>query len=617
MFTLRRFVSACLIASVGSVVLAEPVTPPDAGGNDTLEARSDEGNAAETSIAASEAPEMTTEAIDPAAAPLASLLPEEPDRLTIALVMPPDGSPFTAASKIVGHGLLAASQTSREPAEVLLVEAPESTSLTEVLQSAVVAGADVVVGPLQKERVTELIRIGALPLPVVALNHPSEAIPDAEIPANLVMMSLSTENEAEYIARLAVAALEESAPEAPVPAIPAPDASAQDVSAPTAPVPALPDATAPLADETGALTVPERQKILILSQSGAWETRIAESYAKVLTASGTPFEIYRIDDMDLKRLREKVQPVLSEEDERRFAQRRQELRHLPGTTESERRIRDQALKRLDSDMAVRRAESTPPYAGILLALDAQSASIVRTSLPRKSRVWGTSTSNPGDPSASSASTALAFDLEGLVFAECPLLLRYDAQSFTARFAASMPYSPAAKRLFAFGADAFGVAERWAQSNRSFEMEGETGRLVLDRDRSPVVERTPQTVLVREGHLIEVASESVAKPGPLPEVSIPSRQTLTVKEVLPAKASVTVVPVIIEDVGPEQPAPSKMLPAPVRSEPSAPAAPEATPPGIETRPFEAPFEEPGAAAAVPIADAPASDGEEPLPEPSVL
>lgn len=617
MFTLRRFVSACLIASVGSVVLAEPVTPPDAGGNDTLEARSDEGNAAETSIAASEAPEMTTEAIDPAAAPLASLLPEEPDRLTIALVMPPDGSPFTAASKIVGNGLLAASQTSREPAEVLLVEAPESTSLTEVLQSAVVAGADVVVGPLQKERVTELIRIGALPLPVVALNHPSEAIPDAEIPANLVMMSLSTENEAEYIARLAVAALEESAPEAPVPAIPAPDASAQDVSAPTAPVPALPDATAPLADETGALTVPERQKILILSQSGAWETRIAESYAKVLTASGTPFEIYRIDDMDLKRLREKVQPVLSEEDERRFAQRRQELRHLPGTTESERRIRDQALKRLDSDMAVRRAESTPPYAGILLALDAQSASIVRTSLPRKSRVWGTSTSNPGDPSASSAATALAFDLEGLVFAECPLLLRYDAQSFTARFAASMPYSPAAKRLFAFGADAFGVAERWAQSNRSFEMEGETGRLVLDRDRSPVVERTPQTVLVREGHLIEVASESVAKPGPLPEVSIPSRQTLTVKEVLPAKASVTVVPVIIEDVGPEQLAPSKMLPAPVRSDPSAPAAPEATPPGIETRPFEAPFEEPGAAAAVPIADAPASDGEEPLPEPSVL
>ena len=569
MFTLRRFVSACLIASVGSVVLAEPVTPPVAGGNDTLEARSDEGNAADASTSAPDALEPTAEASEDvtAAAPISTLLPEEPDRLTIALVMPPDGSPFTAASKIVGNGLLAASQTSREPAEVLLVEAPESTSLTEVLQSAVVAGADVVVGPLQKERVTELIRIRTLPLPVVALNHPSEAIPDAEIPANLVMMSLSTENEAEYIARLAVAALEESTPEAPVPTIPAPD-----TSVPTDSVPALPGAASPLSDETAALPAPERQKILILSQSGAWETRIAESYAKVLTASGTPFEIYRVDDMDLKRLREKVQPVLSEEDERRFAQRRQELRHLPGTTESERRIRDQALKRLDSDMAVRRAESTPPYAGILLALDAQSASIVRTSLPRKSRVWGTSTSNPGDPAVSSAATALAFDLEGLVFAECPLLLRYDAQSFTARFAAAMPYSPAAKRLFAFGADAFGVAERWAQSTRSFEMEGETGRLVLDRDRSPVVERTPQTVLVREGHLIEVATESVARPGPLPEVSIPSRQTLSVKEVLPAKASVTVVPVIIEDVGPEQPAPSKMLPAPVRTEPSAPAAP---------------------------------------------
>ena len=416
MFTLRRFVSACLIASVGSVVLAEPVTPPDAGGNDTLEARSDEGNAADASTSAPDALEPTAEASEDvtAAAPISTLLPEEPDHLTIALVMPPDGSPFTAASKIVGNGLLAASQTSREPAEVLLVEAPESTSLTEVLQSAVVAGADVVVGPLQKERVTELIRIGTLPLPVVALNYPSEAIPDAEIPANLVMMSLSTENEAEYIARLAVAALEESTPEAPVPTIPAPD-----TSVPTDSVPAIPGAASPLSDETAALPAPERQKILILSQSGAWETRIAESYAKVLTASGTPFEIYRVDDMDLKRLREKVQPVLSEEDERRFAQRRQELRHLPGTTESERRIRDQALKRLDSDMAVRRAESTPPYAGVLLALDAQSASIVRSSLPRKSRVWGTSTSNPGDPAASSAATALAFDLEGLVFAECP------------------------------------------------------------------------------------------------------------------------------------------------------------------------------------------------------
>ena len=227
MFTLRRFVSACLIASVGSVVLAEPVTPPVAGGNDTLEARSDEGNATDASTSAPDALEPTAEASEDvtAAAPISTLLPEEPDHLTIALVMPPDGSPFTAASKIVGNGLLAASQTSREPAEVLLVEAPESTSLTEVLQSAVVAGADVVVGPLQKERVTELIRIGTLPLPVVALNHPSEAIPDAEIPANLVMMSLSTENEAEYIARLAVAALEESTPEAPVPTIPAPDTS--------------------------------------------------------------------------------------------------------------------------------------------------------------------------------------------------------------------------------------------------------------------------------------------------------------------------------------------------------------------------------------------------------
>lgn len=565
MFILRSFVSACLIAATLSAARAEqaePIAPLVAVGNDTLEVLSNEATEEKETI----------DNLPMYAANVVSNSSDESHCLTIALLMPPDGSPFTSASKIIGNGLLAASKTSATPAEILLIEAPESTSLQDVVETAVVSGADVVVGPLQRERVGELVRMSSLPLPIVALNMPATEINLATVSSNLLLFTLSTDIEADYIAQLAVNTLHR--PEATKPV----SVTKNDVTSPMS-----------VMDTTETDT----EKLLILTQSDSWETRIAERYEAVLRREGIPYEIYRIDDMDLRRLREKVSPRLSEEDERRFAQRRQELLRLPSSTESERRIRTQALKRLDSDRSVRRAESTPPYAGILLALDAQSASVIRSSLPRKSRIWGTSTSNPGDPTTSSTATALAFDLEGLIFAESPLLLRYDAQSFEARFATAMPYSLAAKRLFAFGVDAYGIARQWAQSQSTIELEGETGRLVVQRAESPVVRRTPQTVIVHQGHLIEIAPQRVARPGPLPKIEVPLRQTLSVKEVISSAGSITVKPILIEDDGSLPPVPSKMLP--IQPTTSTQSVPVFTPLESESnseptaRPFEQPFD----------------------------
>lgn len=526
---------------------ANPVTPPVAGGNDTLDAPRGE---------AVIATEGDSPSFMPSAVPTPNavvVFPEE-RRLTIAILMPPDGSPFTAASKIICNGLVAASKTSANPAEILMIEAPETTSLTELLQTAVVSGADVLVGPLQKERVDEVARSTSLPLPVVALNTPAEDIPTDMLPKNLIMLTIATENEAEYIAQLAVTALTEKKTETE---------------------------TDPL-----ALPPPEPEKMLLITQSDSWEMRTTDAYERVLRAANIPYERYNIDDMNLERLRKKVQPSLSGEDAARYAQRRQELLRMPNGTETEKRMRAQALKRLSSDMAVRRSESKPPFAGILLSLDAQSASVIRSSLPRTSRIWATSTANPGDPLTSSTATALAFDLEGLVFTECPMLLRYDPQSFEARFATAMPYSSAAKRLFAFGADAFSLAQQWAQSPTTIEMEGEIGRLRLDRSVSAVVSRTPQTVVIHDGHLIEVASQVVAQSGPVPEVEVPLRQSLSVKDVLSPAGAVTVKPVVVEDLGPEPLPPSKMLPGPLpatNAEPSIVTMPAATPYETSTAP----------------------------------
>ena len=127
------------------------------------------------------------------------------------MLMPPDDSPFLAAARIVANGLAASNAHIDSPQLVplrfFLVESSSQTaSLDAVLDAALVSGADIVVGPIERSAVEMLARKKTLPLPVLALNVPDNTDLSA-VPQNLGLISISTEYEAEWIAQAAVAAL--------------------------------------------------------------------------------------------------------------------------------------------------------------------------------------------------------------------------------------------------------------------------------------------------------------------------------------------------------------------------------------------------------------------------
>lgn len=393
--------------------------------------------------------------------------------LTIAVLMPQDGSPFMAAAKIVCNGLTAASKTSGQAAEILLIEATSSASLDNQLEAAIASGADVVVGPLERNAVTELAYRESLPLPTVALNVPSQALSGAA-PENLIMMSVSTESEANYIAGLAAKAL-------------------------------------PAASERYG-----EAKVAIITSSDAWEQRIAEAFEQTLAHANVSYEVIEVTDETLPTLQKRTEPTLTEEEESVFqAKKAQAYKDYPaGTTALKRRI-----AAINAERRAKIATSEPPFQAALLALDAQSASLVRNRLHQQMRIWATSASNPGDPRESSTASALAYDLDKMVFSDCPIVVRYDAQGFTARFESAMPYSLAAKRLFALGADAYELARLWSSKEQRIQFDGETGHLTLDRQLSPEVLRTPQTIVIQSGELLEAEPEAVAQTR-LPHIESP-------------------------------------------------------------------------------------------------
>ena len=76
-------------------------------------------------------------------------------------------------------------------------DATDPAGIWPLYNSAVSDGAELVIGPLQKDAVSQLMRAGELPIPVLALNQVQiETIP----PINLFMYSLSPEDEARQAA---------------------------------------------------------------------------------------------------------------------------------------------------------------------------------------------------------------------------------------------------------------------------------------------------------------------------------------------------------------------------------------------------------------------------------
>ncbi|MGH6612492.1 MAG: penicillin-binding protein activator [Burkholderiaceae bacterium] len=138
------------------------------------------------------------------------------------------------------------------------------------------------------------------------------------------------------------------------------------------------------------------------------------------------------------------------------------------------------------------------YDAVFLAMNARDASLIRPRIPRGLAIFGTSLVNIGDPAASPAASALAFDLEGVRFVDMPWLLQPDHPAVMVYPQPGRRMTLDTARLYALGIDAYRVAQAWMKGDLRFELDGVTGRLRMDRAQGPRVERVPMSAIYRNG-----------------------------------------------------------------------------------------------------------------------
>ena len=123
----------------------------------------------------------------------------EIDKIAVLL---PDSGPYSKAAAAIRDGILAAwfaadGSTRHE------IEFYDSSNLDQIwpqVNKAAEQGADIIIGPLDKQAVIQLARAGNLPVPVLALNH---VLTDTIMPRDLYQYSLSPEDEARQVAERA------------------------------------------------------------------------------------------------------------------------------------------------------------------------------------------------------------------------------------------------------------------------------------------------------------------------------------------------------------------------------------------------------------------------------
>jgi outer membrane PBP1 activator LpoA protein len=178
--------------------------------------------------------------------------------------------------------------------------------------------------------------------------------------------------------------------------------------------------------------------------------------------------------------------------ERRIAQAYTDALTAAGERSSTLTVRADLLEPLAQQITERKPEA------VFLALDARSAALVRSRLPREAFVFATSLANPGNPEASADARALARDLEGVRFVDAPWLIDVAGPGVVGVARPAAPLSALEERLYALGIDAYRVARLWAEGKARFELDGATGFLRLDRARSARVERRPRSAILQNG-----------------------------------------------------------------------------------------------------------------------
>ncbi len=119
----------------------------------------------------------------------------------LAILLPMSG-PYANAARALREGFMAAYY--QQPAEnrpyLAFYDSSNSADTWPLYQQAVDAGAEMVIGPLNKEGVAQMARAGELEVPVLALN---QIPPMVTPPADLYQFGLSPEDEARQVAERA------------------------------------------------------------------------------------------------------------------------------------------------------------------------------------------------------------------------------------------------------------------------------------------------------------------------------------------------------------------------------------------------------------------------------
>ncbi|MBO7173508.1 MAG: penicillin-binding protein activator [Burkholderiaceae bacterium] len=386
--------------------------------------------------------------------------------LTIALLLPTSDSAFAQVAQAMSNGVIAANSTNSKPAKILLLPRKQGQSALSHLQDAALSGAAVAIGPITRDDVDQIAQLDFLPLPVVSLNLPYS---DVVAPELMMSYSLSQEEEARDIVRIAVGAL-------------------------------------PEVDSRG-----ETPKVAIFETKAPLETRIGNIFAEELEKAQVPFERIVLTPELLAQQKLYEEQIDPNED-------MPELEELPDPVEDPygyQRIRLKN-KRLMQEYKAQQAFKEPPFYAAFLAMDARTAALVRPRLPRLTRVWGTSLLNPGDPTQSTAAS-LTYDMQNVGIVEAPLVLHNNKEDFLERFSMEMPTTLLERRLFAFGVDAYRLADQWAHWNTSIQFLGMTGHLSFNHDVSPIVERHAQSAVILSNQIKARSVEHLQKPLVSPEI----------------------------------------------------------------------------------------------------
>lgn len=167
---------------------------------------------------------------------------ESSARPAVVLLLPAQTSGFAQPAEALRQGFFAASKVGRESVTLQVVELDDSSDqLAAALASARERGVGVVVGPLPRAAVSDVIEGRRAASPMVALNFPES---DGTAPADMVAVALSLEVEAQRIVNVA------------------------------------------LAEFVGTRRADARPRVAVVSRPGGLERRIAQAFVSTLRAAG-------------------------------------------------------------------------------------------------------------------------------------------------------------------------------------------------------------------------------------------------------------------------------------------------------------------------------------------